>query len=404
MTARNALRALLAAPILSLALAPGAQAAQAVNVSCGETITVDTKLANDLTECPSNGIVIGADGITLDLNGHTVDGDGAGDDLGIDNTAGHDGVTIEGGSVQGFVEGVLVVGGSENRLRHLSSSHNSHAGIALVESASVVVESNYTAANCVGMFAAGSRDVRIEHNSAVGNACLGLGSFDSEHIRLADNSVSHTVDPAAPNEGLGMGAFDSNDSVIEANRVSSNGFAGVLLEHSDDNQVSGNMILKNRNDLIVIGDRNIVTRNRVLDALGNCDDCGFGISFEGGHDNLIAENIVKRARLGIRLAAFEPDTPPAVDNAVRSNLVADPRLDGILVESSATFTQLERNLAVGAADDGIDVDNSTTSLTRNTANHNHDLGIEAVPGVTDGGGNKAGGNGNPLQCTNVFCK
>jgi hypothetical protein len=35
---------------------------------------------------------------------------------------------------------------------------------------------------------------------------------------------------------------------------------------------------------------------------------------------------------------------------------------------------------------------------------NADLGIEAVPGVIDGGGNKASGNGNPLQCSNVFCK
>jgi hypothetical protein len=27
-----------------------------------------------------------------------------------------------------------------------------------------------------------------------------------------------------------------------------------------------------------------------------------------------------------------------------------------------------------------------------------------VPGVTDGGGNKARGNGNPAQCLNVTCK
>jgi hypothetical protein len=49
------------------------------------------------------------------------------------------------------------------------------------------------------------------------------------------------------------------------------------------------------------------------------------------------------------------------------------------------------------------VDSVATTLTRNRAFRNHDLGIEAVPGVTDGGGNKAAGNGNPLQCTNVFC-
>src|SRR5207253_2284237 len=34
---------------------------------------------------------------------------------------------------------------------------------------------------------------------------------------------------------------------------------------------------------------------------------------------------------------------------------------------------------------------------------NVDFGIVAVLGVTDGGGNLANGNGNPLQCLNVFC-
>ena len=50
-----------AAAALSLAIAPGAQAAKLVHVSCGETITKDTKLANDLIDCPGNGLVIGAD-------------------------------------------------------------------------------------------------------------------------------------------------------------------------------------------------------------------------------------------------------------------------------------------------------------------------------------------------------
>ena len=47
---------------------------------------------------------------------------------------------------------------------------------------------------------------------------------------------------------------------------------------------------------------------------------------------------------------------------------------------------------------------ASTTLTQNTANANRDVGIEAVPRVTDGGGNKASGNGNQLQCTNVICK
>ena len=39
----------------------------------------------------------------------------------------------------------------------------------------------------------------------------------------------------------------------------------------------------------------------------------------------------------------------------------------------------------------------------NSAKGNGDFGIDAVSGVTDIGGNTASGNGNPLQCRNVFC-
>jgi parallel beta-helix repeat protein len=51
---------------------------------------------------------------------------------------------------------------------------------------------------------------------------------------------------------------------------------------------------------------------------------------------------------------------------------------------------------------GFDVDNAATTVTRNLAFRNGDLGIEAVAGVTDGGGNHAS-NGNLAQCTNVVC-
>jgi hypothetical protein len=75
----------------------------------------------------------------------------------------------------------------------------------------------------------------------------------------------------------------------------------------------------------------------------------------------------------------------------------------VLVESTALDTLVKRNIAIGAGDDGIDVDNAATTLTRNLALHNGDLGMEAVPGVVDGGGNHAAGNGNTAQCTNVAC-
>ena len=82
----------------------------------------------------------------------------------------------------------------------------------------------------------------------------------------------------------------------------------------------------------------------------------------------------------------------------------DAEVDGVLVESTATDTLLERNIAIGAGDDGIDVDSAATTLARNLALRNGDLGIEAVAGVVDGGGNKARRNGNAAQCLNVACR
>ena len=62
---------------------------------------------------------------------------------------------------------------------------------------------------------------------------------------------------------------------------------------------------------------------------------------------------------------------------------------------------LRRNTASHNGDDGIDADSALLTIERNTTERNQDLGIEAVPGVTDGGGNTARFNGNAAQCAGV---
>ena len=115
--------------------------ALAVHVSCGDTITTDTTLDRDLTDCPNNGIIIGADDITLDLNGHTIDGDGQlidpcpeGElrDAGISADF-HDGVTVVDGVVREFAVGVGVGSARNVRLAGLSSSSNVFFGYLLFD-------------------------------------------------------------------------------------------------------------------------------------------------------------------------------------------------------------------------------------------------------------------------------
>src|SRR4051794_16370983 len=103
------------AVILALAIAgvvalSGAEAASN-QPSCGDTITTDVTLHHNLVNCPNKGIIIGADNVTLDLNYHTIDGDGTPAsgcdpdnqfcDIGVLDR-GHDGVTVVNGSVRQF--------------------------------------------------------------------------------------------------------------------------------------------------------------------------------------------------------------------------------------------------------------------------------------------------------------
>src|SRR3954467_10375729 len=69
--------AALVTPALVLITGTAAHAAKPAPVHCGQIITTSIKVANDLRNCPRHGLVIGAPNITVALNGHTIDGDGA---------------------------------------------------------------------------------------------------------------------------------------------------------------------------------------------------------------------------------------------------------------------------------------------------------------------------------------
>ena len=404
----NRTRLLVVASLTLVAIGGGQPLAQGTTLapepSCGAVITADTTLLHDLIDCPGDGIVIGAANVTLDLNRHTIDGDAAsgalGPDIGIRND-GFDGVTVKGGTVREFDFGIRISNLSANSLFRLLSTLNSRAGIRAEGSEGGRFVSNQAVANgTFGIILFGeNHDNLVRGNTAADNGGGGVGDFVSDHDRILHNIVSGNAE-----EGIAVGG--SSDSSVEQNSVSNN-FGGIALFGSDRNTVAGNHVFGNRDGIIVDGDDNSVFGNEVSDALG-CDDgegCGFGISLEGGARNLVARNVVARTlHSGIRLDAYGA---PVSGNVFRGNIVHGAGVDGIAIDTESAGpvldTLLEANVVIGAEDDGIDVDSPATTLTRNLAVHNGDLGIEAVAGVVDGSGNRAAGNGNPAQCMNVAC-
>jgi len=310
----------------------GGHAALAGPLSCGDTITVDTVLAADLRDCPSNGIVIGADDITLDLNGHTIDGDNAlvdscpedeFCDVGVAND-GHDGVTITGGDIREFAFGVFVFAARGNDLSDLSAAEHVFGGILLVD----VARS------------------RVRRSASVGNA--------------------------GPDSGVGITLFESHNNRIAHNRSSGNAELGIHLIQSNRNYVGNNVVRRNPEDGIILeGDGNMIVGNRLV---GN--SIGVTIFTDGGH---------------------------AVGNVVRLNYVRRAPRGGIYVDRVPERTVLKRNHVFRTGGHGILVGSPTTRVTRNETRYNHRLGIKAVTGVIDGGGNQASGNGDPRQCVNIVC-
>jgi parallel beta-helix repeat protein len=127
--------------------------------------------------------------------------------------------------------------------------------------------------------------------------------------------------------------------------------------------------------LIVSGNRNRVATND----LGGCS--GGGIYLESGGDNELIGN--------------------TLEGGLGSGIPGNT--DGISIQPFTAGTLVQGNYAHGFHDDGIDVRAPATRLVDNRADNNIDFGIDAVAGVTDGGGNTASGNGGSQQCRNVVC-
>jgi parallel beta-helix repeat protein len=376
------LAVILALAVAGLMALSGGQAAAVQQVSCGDTITADATLHHNLVNCPNNGIVIGADDITLDLNYHRIDGDGTPAvgcdpetefcDIGVLNL-GHDGVTVMHGSVREFDAGAVIGEARHNRLLDISSSRNRFVGIAVFDSARSVVR---------GSSGSGALE---RHEGA------GLGLFDSDHVRILRNSFRHSA-----HNGIVMA--DSKHNLIKGNVFSRNDDEGILMEGGERNQIRRNRFVRNGAGITLgPGSRNVITHNRVSRGRD-------GIRIEKGHRNLVAHNVVAHThRAGIRLGIHRPFFGGA-HNVIRGNLVRGSRVDGFVVVKKDDHSLLKRNIARGAGDDGFDIASRTTKLTRNKARHNRDLGIEAVRGVIDGGGNIARHNGDPRQCTHIVCR
>jgi large repetitive protein len=400
------LAGILAAAAFSIAVTP----AFATHVQCGDLITQDTTLDSDLENCPVDGVVIGADGVTLDLNGHEIDGAGGGplyggggvtgDAIygetsdGVDDTGGFDGLVVRGGEVEEFDTGVNLRDASGALLTGLEP-YSTTIGVLLVEAERSRVVDNHIHHTGYGIYPVESSDNQFTGNRIEANA-FGMYPVESNRNVIAGNSI------------LGSGVLGiqvttgSSDNLIAGNSILNSGSTGMLVSNAYRNVIVGNVLADHPGAGISLNDADgsIVRRNQVAfhgppGPFFNVQ--GYGIAAQVEADGMKVErNSVAGYRIGYLIRG-------SMGITLSRNVARDNVTDGIVVLDGAPRTLVEANVTYGNGDDGIDVEDGDAKVRLNRADRNGDLGIEAVSGV-DGGGNRAAGNGNPAQCTGVACR
>jgi parallel beta-helix repeat protein len=243
----RALTGAFAAVILPLTL-PATSTAAGPSVSCGVPITRTVTLGADLECASGDGLVIGADRITVDLGGHFVNAEVA-----IRNQ-GHDRVTIRHGSAgHNAAYGVLLQGGADyNRIVDLTVS-GEVAGIAVYDSNQNLIRDNES-------YNAGGYGIWLGH--ARGNTI--------EQNRMAKEN----------DDGNQGGIYLMDDSSLNRvlnNQASSNAGDGIhVAAGSGANFVAGNTSTWNTDDGIDIDDPSTVVSANVANFNG-IDAQGYGI-------------------------------------------------------------------------------------------------------------------------------
>ena len=337
--------------VLSLLLAAPAAGN---HVQCGDTITRDTTLDSDLA-CAGDGLTLETSGVTLDLSGHTIEGAGA-SGRGIIVWS-YDHVTIRNGTISGFSDGVDTDGARGTTLRDMVLQRNG-AGLHCAYAPECRIEDSIARANDAGVevdAADGGRpEPTVVRRNLIRNNGQGI-SITGQAAVVTGNRIEH-------NRGDGIRNDYGLPVDIRRNVVSYNGDEGVRIYYIADATVAANRIVGN---------------------------AGAGVGVHGSSGEF-------------------GDTRAIVDG----NRIERNRGDGVLVEGQGVDAVVQRNQTDRNGDDGIDVDFGTYApdccfeivVRANKAFFNADLGIEAAPGATDGGGNRAKHNGDPAQCVGVRCR
>ena len=193
--------------------------ATTISPSCGQVVNGNVKLTSSLN-CSTDGIIVGADSITIDLNGYTINGPGV-DSSKVGVMIPHNSnIVVKGpGTVKNFQAGILVTGASQVTVNSLSLQENQ-----------------------IAIFTTGATGLNVNQN-IIKNNNIGIAGHSTSDSFITQNLM-------VENNLAGVTLVNSDGTIIDFNNVIKGGSNGVFLDsQSNNNKVENNNILKNPVDL-----------------------------------------------------------------------------------------------------------------------------------------------------------
>ena len=195
----------------------------AISPSCGQVITQNAILTSNLNCAESDGLIVNAGDIVIDLNGHTISGPDVDSDTQTSSKVGimipnMNNVVVQDGTIEGFQAGILMTG-SQN-----------------VEVKGMVVKNNQ-----IGLFSTGSTIVNA-HLSIIMNNQIGIAEHSTQQSTIEDNILFQ-------NPLAGITLVNSDNSVITLNSITESGNGLYIDNQSNQNTVNFNNVLLNTIDI-----------------------------------------------------------------------------------------------------------------------------------------------------------
>ncbi|WP_332899773.1 right-handed parallel beta-helix repeat-containing protein [Haladaptatus sp. CMSO5] len=277
----------LTAALVITSTAAGASLAFSSPVAATEPTTIEScttinasgeyVLANNITGAQDGCIQITADNVTLDGDGHVLDGEGENYERAIVATD-VENVTVHNVSITEWAgEGILFESVTGGEVRESSFEVVDRGAVVSDSSNVTVVDNHIFDVNIVGVELERTNNSHITANLFEEKYIYAGIELSHSHNNLIDQNTVRDIG------GNVLNAKESNRNVI-VNNTATDTYGGVIMRDSDGNRISENTLSDTDTAVSVRGAKNVISNNTVIG--------GFtGISVGGSEDTVVKNDV-----------------------------------------------------------------------------------------------------------------